>query len=128
MKGAARAFEEALRYRPDSLDDLIQLARTREESGDRAGALAAAARAQDRHPGSAGPLVIRGTIAAKDGKLDEALADVQKALEPDDGEALILKSQVLLARGEKAGAKIALLRATELLPENFNAHYNAGAL
>jgi tetratricopeptide (TPR) repeat protein len=130
MKGAAKAFEEALRYRPDSLDDLIKLAQTREQSGDRAGALAAAARAQERHPDSAGPLVIRGTIAASEGKLDEALADVQQALalERDDGEALILKSQILLARGEKAGAKIALLRATELLPQSFNAHYNAAAL
>lgn len=127
---AAESFEAALANRPDVLDDLVWLARARLESGDRPAALAALARAKDRHPLSAGPLVLEGTIAAQDGRIEEAYRLVSLALEldPDDGEALLLKSKVLLARGEMAGARTALVRATEVLPTSFEAHYNTAAL
>lgn len=129
-KGAAESFERALANRPDGLDDLVWLARARAEAGDRTGALAAATRAHERYPRAPGPLVVLGTIAAKAGDLEEGLRRFEEALRgtPDDGEALLQKSKVLLARGEKNSAKVALLRACDVLPESFEAHYNAGVL
>jgi tetratricopeptide (TPR) repeat protein len=69
-------------------------------------------------------------IAAEDGNVEEASRRVDEALDkdPDHGEALFLKSKLLLARGETAGALNALLRAAEVMPTNFDAHYNAGVL
>jgi len=128
--GAAAFFEEALAIRHDALDDLVWLARARAQAGDREAAIAAASRAHERHPRATAPLVVLGTLAAQKGALEEAMRRFQAALDldPANGEALLQKSKVQLARGEKTGAQESLLRAAELLPESFEAHYNAGAL
>lgn len=129
-KAAAKAFEDALRYRPDHLDDLLWLTRARVQGGDDTRARDVLARASQRYPREAGPMVLQGTLAAQKGDFDGALRFAKQALErdPDDGEALLLEGKVHLGRGENAAAQRAILRAAELLPTSFEAHYNAAAL
>jgi Flp pilus assembly protein TadD len=127
---ACREFERALELRPAHLEDQIWLARISLQQGKEDQARAWIARARAAHPDSTGPLVVEATAAARRQQFDEALKLVDQALvrSPDDGEALALKGTLHLQRGEKNSAQQALLRACELLPTDFEVHYNMGAL
>jgi tetratricopeptide (TPR) repeat protein len=101
-----------------------------ERGGDDLGASNAFDRAARLAPRDPRPRVQRAILDAKAGRLDAALAEVDAVLAdaPDDGEAHLVRGKVLLARGEKQRALLALRRACDLLPLSYEAHYNAGAL
>ncbi|MBL8859598.1 MAG: tetratricopeptide repeat protein [Planctomycetes bacterium] len=127
---AVQAFENALRYRPDHIDYLLFLAGAHERNGDEAASRRAIERARAVAPSDPRPRVLIGILAAKHGDLTGAEHEFDAVLEqfPNQADAWLQKSKVLLARGENNGAKRALLRATECDPKSFEAHYNAGAL
>jgi tetratricopeptide (TPR) repeat protein len=127
---AAEAFQQAHKERPGHLDDLVWEARSWVQAGEPDRARAALARARDGHPESSAPLVVEGNLAASEGDLDRALELAKGALdiEPDDGEGLLLVGKLHAARDETASATESLQRACRLLPESFEAHYNAAAL
>ncbi|MFN0244585.1 MAG: tetratricopeptide repeat protein [Planctomycetota bacterium] len=129
-KGADEAFEEALRRRPDHVDDLLLLARARVQANDVSGASEPIAHAARVDPKNPGPLWLQATVAASKRDFDAALAHVRAALElaPEDGESWLLKGKIHLALGEKHAAFTALERAADLLPASFETHYNLAAL
>lgn len=127
---AVDAFVNALKYRPDHMKYLLQLARAQAEKGDDAAARRTLDRARRISPEDPETGVLVGILAARRGDLDAALREFESVLlrAPDQSEAWMQKAKVLLARGEKNGARRALLRATECDPTSYEAHYNAGAL
>lgn len=79
------AFAPTLRPLPSAIaaettQSLIETGQRKFQSGDLPGALAAFAAAQKQSPGDAQPLILRGSVYQKLGKLAEAEADLRAAL------------------------------------------------
>ncbi len=130
LDGAAQSFARALELRPGHLEDQLFLARIALLRGDEPTARQWLERARRAHPESTAPLVVEATLTAQKKDFDTAQKLVAQALDrnPDDGEGLALKAKLHLVRGEKNSARLALGRACELLPTNFEVNYNLGAL
>lgn len=127
---AAEAFRQAQAERPGHLDDLLGEARSWVEAGEVERARAALSVARARHPKSPEPLVVEATLVAGEARGADALELVEDALEldPDNGDALLLKGKLHAARQEYQVAAQAFQRACERLPDSFEAHYNAASL
>ncbi len=127
---AIRAFEAAARLRPGAFEDRLLLAQAVYESGDVARAAQLADELVERYPERADAHVLRATIdlSLRDWfgalrRLDRALA-----LDPSHGFAWYQRGMALALREALPEAAEAYRRAAELLPDNFEAHYNLGAL
>jgi Tfp pilus assembly protein PilF len=72
----------------------------------------------DFGPGSLGKAA--QSLAQEKGDMDGALAllDLNLEMNPEDSGAHLMKAQVLLAKGDKAGARASAKRAADLDPEN----------
>jgi tetratricopeptide (TPR) repeat protein len=127
---ARKCFEQALRFRPDHLADLINAAKAAIDGGrfDVAHRHLEAALGVD--PDSTEPLHYLGMLAAVRGDLPTALTRFDAVLrrQPDHAQAILQRGKVLAKQGEVAEAAAALGRACELLPTSFDAYSTMASL
>jgi tetratricopeptide (TPR) repeat protein len=97
---AATSFRRALEIDPASASVRHNLATALLDSGDLAGAMAEAQRNLERHPTDGGSYDLIGRALAMQGKLDEAIAQLEQALRLSPGEPAIREDlqRVLAAR------------------------------
>jgi tetratricopeptide (TPR) repeat protein len=107
------AAQRATKLIPDDPRMWVELALALRDAGREAGAVAALDRAlaSGRAPGSA--YRFRGVLALKNGELDAALADLQRAVElnPDDRDSWYQLANVLYRLGRTDAAERAMLRS-----------------
>ncbi|HIF41590.1 MAG TPA: tetratricopeptide repeat protein [Planctomycetes bacterium] len=127
---ARKCFEQALRFRPDHLPDLINAAKAAIDGGHFDVAQRHLDNARDIHPKSTEPLHFLGMLAAVRGDLPTALTFFDSVLrrQPDHAQAILQRGKVLASQGEAAEAAAALSRACELLPTSFDANYTMASL
>jgi len=123
---AAKEFERSLSLRNDNHKDRVFLARALYESGRLKEAHAHTLRAREQRPDDPDPLLLLGSIAANREELAQALVWFDQAIElaPSYGAAHLQRGLVLLKLERRMDAAKALVRACEILPENFEAHFN----
>jgi hypothetical protein len=83
LEDAARHYEEAVRLSPNDYRFWLDLGRTREELGDRAGGEKALRRAVELAPFYANPHWYLGNLLLRAGRGDEAFAELRRAAEAD---------------------------------------------
>jgi tetratricopeptide (TPR) repeat protein len=127
---ARKCFEQALRFRPDHLPDLINAAKAGIDGGHFDVAQQHLDTARDIHPESTEPLHYLGMLAAVRGDLPTALTyfDAVLGRQPDHAQAILQRGRVLASQGQVAEAAAALSRACELLPTSFDAYYTMASL
>ena len=127
---ARKCFEQALRFRPEHLPDLINVAKASIDGGQFEIAERYLDTARDIHPKSTEPLHFLGMLAAVRGDLPTALTHFDAVLrrQPDHAQAILQRGRVLASQGQAAEAAAALSRACELLPTSFDAYYTMASL
>ena len=83
LEDAARHYEEAVRLSPNDYRFWLDLGRTREELGDRAGGEKALRRAVELAPFYANPHWYLGNLLLRAGRGEEAFAELRRAAEAD---------------------------------------------
>ena len=126
---AAREFEAAWRLRPGNLEDELALAQVLQTTGQGARAEELALELVDALPARVEPRLILAALRLEKGNASDALAWIDRALAIDrrHGFAWYMRAQALLMRKEPQEALTAFRNAVELMPDNFEAHYNFGA-
>ncbi len=124
--GAAQEFERCLELRNNNRKDLVYLARSLVESGATARAKVIASRAHELFPEDPDPMALLGNLAALGSNQTGALEwyDRALAIAPTYGAVHLHRGMVLAQMERKSEAVKALMRACELLPQNFEAHFN----
>jgi tetratricopeptide (TPR) repeat protein len=116
QREALRQADEALRLSPDDAAIAVQLGEMHFRLGRLAEARRLANAALDTHVHAAAAWALRGRIAAKQGKLDSALADFHRALQeaPGDRQVLLEIAEVYVALGrhQRALSNLAALMET----------------
>ena len=127
---AAEEFRTSMGLRNKNPKDIMFLARALVEAGENQQARTVATRAHELFPEDPDPHVILGILAARDGDFTGALRWFDAALElsEEHGTAHLRRGTVLAQLDRNAEAVQALMRACELLPESFEAHYNISSL
>lgn len=127
---AIRHFEEALRLRPDHLAYMIYLAQALEFTEDVARRRELLVRANRLYPDAPVPMNMLGELSLREQDSDTALRWFEKVLEvsPRNGFAHLNRGMVLVAQGDLTEGLAAVLRSVEVMPRDFQANYNAGAL
>jgi len=122
---AARAFGEALLLAPNDPRLWLNLARFRLQTGERAGAIAAADRALQIAPGSVRGIVLRGTLVRDQYGLKAALPwfDRALAIDPDDVSAMLERAATLGELGRYRTMLAATRKVLALRPGNGQARY-----
>lgn len=116
--GAMRAIDAAIRLDPDEEDYLYFRAVIHRSGARLQAALADIERAIASEPGSATMLAERCLIRARL-RQPQALGDCDEAVEIDeDGPPRLIRAGVLALRGDNAGARTELTRATQLDPRS----------
>ncbi|HEY6006460.1 MAG TPA: tetratricopeptide repeat protein [Anaeromyxobacter sp.] len=125
---AERAYQSALRLRPDLTDARVEIAILRDAAGDTAAALAALDEAIRRDPGSPLALENRALILARLGRDPEALADASRAERLTAGEAAALGvlAKVHQAAGRAQAASASAEAALRKDPNNEDAREVVG--
>lgn len=109
-------------------DERVTTAMARAEAGDRLGAIAELGRALDATPDDPGVLAARASLYMTLQRLDEAEADVRRAIRIDAAHphAQLQLGVLLCRRARWRDAIEPLQRATQLLPNQALAHYQLG--
>jgi tetratricopeptide (TPR) repeat protein len=115
---ALRAWEEAARLLPDNPETIANRALGREAAGDFPGAAEDFERAATLRGGDAILRYRAGRAWERAGRADEAVAAYRESIRTAPGSPVPQKAlgQLLLKRGDRAGARQALQRAAELDP------------
>ncbi len=123
---AAEEFRTCLSLRNENLEDLAYLARALMEAGEDQEAFSIATRANELYPDAPDPMVILGMLAANSGNYTRAVNWFDQALLRGDrnGAAHLQRGKALYALGHHSAASLALKEACNLMPTNFEAHYN----
>lgn len=123
---AAEEFRTCLSLRNENLEDLAYLARALLEAGDDREAFTVATRVNELYPDAPDPMMILGMLAANSGNYMRAVNWFDQALLRGDrnGAAHLQRGKALYAQGHHSDATHALKKACNLLPTNFEAHYN----
>ena len=127
---ARHYFERVLEVRPRDLRARLELAQCYYEEGWSERAAEVAREGHALSPRSPDPPRLLGIFAAARGDARAALGwfDQALAVAPKDGPSLYQKALVLISMGEVDSAIIALRRACDLMPRQFDCHYNLGNL
>jgi lipoprotein NlpI len=117
--GAAAAFTEAIRLKPDEARNYVRRAYARAESFDYAGAIADCTVALKLDPQCADAYAIRAGGRRDSGDVVGALKDYDEALrlDPEDAWTVACRARARLDKGDEAGALADFSRAIELDPK-----------
>ncbi len=121
-------FRRALREQPENYENRVMLAQTLFAAGRIPAACELAESLADENK-TAEPCTILAAAALQRSDASGALRwlDRALALEPLHGYAWYLRARALTLADARQEALVAYRRATELMPQNFEAHYNFGA-
>ena len=123
FEAALADFDAALELEPDSVEYLVDRARTLERIGRYDDALRDLDRASSIEPENPLVLMLRAETHQLADRLDEALADVKRVLElqPKNAAAWMLQADVQQLKHELGPALASLDRALEIEPDNAGA-------
>ncbi|MCZ6598349.1 MAG: tetratricopeptide repeat protein [Planctomycetota bacterium] len=126
---ARKSFEQALKLRPDHYPDRVALAQALFQDGwpERAADLARELHAE--RPAETEPLLVLASVDSLRRRWTDALGWLERviAVAPRTGIAWRKKAAVLIELGQHDEAIPAFRRAVELMPNDFEAHYNFAA-
>ena len=127
LKGASYAFQRVADLAKDKPDGPLNLARCKVQEGDLPAAKAALAEAEIRRPGWAKTQFFRSLVSKEEGRLDDALADLDRVLVkyPKDRNVLNQRARVLYLAGRYAAALPSIDAVLAIDGEDLAAHYNA---
>jgi tetratricopeptide (TPR) repeat protein len=127
LRGASGAFRKVAELAPDKPDGPLNLARCKVQEGDLPAAKAALAESEKRRPGWGKTQYFRSLVSKEEGRLDDALADLDRVLAkfPKDRVVLNQKARVLYLAGRYAEALPSIDRVLAIDGEDLAAHYNA---
>ena len=127
LKGASYAFSRVAELAADKPDGPLNLARAKLQEGDLPAAKAALAESEKRRPDWGKTQVFRALVSKEEGRLDDALADLDRVLAkfPKDRFVLNQKARVLYLAGRYAEALPFIDRVLAIDGEDLAAHYNA---
>jgi hypothetical protein len=127
LKGASYAFSRVAELAADKPDGPLNLARAKLQEGDLPAAKAALAESEKRRPNWGKTQVFRSLVSKEEGRLDDALADLDRVLVkfPKDRFVLNQKARVLYLAGRYADALPFIDRVLAIDGEDLAAHYNA---
>ena len=130
FQNAVHCFEKALDLRPYNPSYHMQLGRCRIKTGDRRGALAAALKAAELNPSSAGTLDGIGAIFSFCDEQHKALEFFQQAVtaEPDNAHYLYNLASVQRMVGALDAAEATCNRTIQLNPHDYKAYYTRSDL
>ncbi|MFI5197228.1 MAG: multiheme c-type cytochrome [Thermoanaerobaculia bacterium] len=127
LKGASYAFSRVAEVAVDKPDGPLNLARAKLQEGDLPAAKAALAESEKRRPNWGKTQVFRSLVSKEEGRLDDALADLDRVLVkfPKDRYVLNQEARVLYLAGRYADALPFIDRVLAIDGEDLAAHYNA---
>jgi tetratricopeptide (TPR) repeat protein len=127
LRGAAQAFAKVAALAEDKPDGPLNLARAKIQEGDLPAAKAALADAETRRPGWPKTAYFRSLVSKEEGRLDDALADLERVDRkfPKDRVVLNQRARVLYLAGRYADALPFIDRVLSIDGEDLAAHYNA---
>jgi tetratricopeptide (TPR) repeat protein len=127
LKGASAAFQKVADLAKDKPDGPLNLARCKVQEGDLPAAKAALAESEKRRPGWGKTQLFRSLVSKEEGRLDDALADLDRVLVkfPKDRFVLNQKARILYLAGRYAEALPSIDRVLAIDGEDLSAHYNA---
>ncbi|HMA29149.1 MAG TPA: hypothetical protein VKS23_04745, partial [Thermoanaerobaculia bacterium] len=127
LKGASYAFSRVAEIAGDKPDGPLNLARAKLQEGDLPAAKAALSESERRRPNWGKTQVFRSLVSKEEGRLDDALADLDRVLVkfPKDRFVLNQKARVLYLAGRYAEALPLIDRVLAIDGEDLAAHYNA---
>ena len=127
LKGASAAFTKVAEIAKDKPDGPLNLARAKIQEGDLPAAKAALAEAEARRPGWPKTAYFRSLASKEEGRLDDALADLERVDRkfPKDRVVLNQRARVLYLAGRYADALPFIDRVLAIDGEDLAAHYNA---
>ena len=126
LKGASDAFRRVADLAKDKPDGPLNLARAKIQEGDLPAAKAALAEAETRRPGWPKTAYFRSLASKEEGRLDDALADLERVDRkfPKDRVVLNQRARVLYLAGRYADALPFIDRVLAIDGEDLAAHYN----
>ena len=127
LRGASYAFQKVADLATDKPDGPLNLARAKIQEGDLPAAKAALAEAETRRPGWPKTAYFRSLASKEEGRLDDALADLERVDRkfPKDRVVLNQRARVLYLAGRYADALPFIDRVLAIDGEDLAAHYNA---
>jgi tetratricopeptide (TPR) repeat protein len=127
LKGASAIFANVTEMAADKPDGPLNLARAKVQEGDLPGAKAALAEAERRKPGWAKTAFFRAIVSKEEGRVDDAMADLQLVEKkfPKDRNVLNQMARLLYVEGKYADALPFIDRVLDIDGEDLTAHYNA---
>jgi tetratricopeptide (TPR) repeat protein len=127
LRGASAVFTRVAEIAKDKPDGPLNLARAKLQEGDLPAAKAALAESEKRRPNWGKTQVFRSLVSKEEGRLDDALADLDRVLVkfPKDRFVLNQKARVLYLAGRYAEALPPIDAVLAIDPEDLAAHYNA---
>ena len=127
LKGASAAFTRVAELAPALPDGPLNLARCKLQEGDLPATKAALAESEKRRPGWGKTQVFRALVSKEEGRLDDALADLDRVLAkfPKDRFVLNQKARTLYLAGKYAEALPSIDAVLAIDGEDLAAHYNA---
>jgi len=127
LRGASTAFAKVAEVAKDKPDGPLNLARAKIQEGDLPAAKLALAEAETRRPGWPKTAYFRSLASKEEGRLDDALADLERVDKkfPKDRVVLNQRARVLYLAGRYADALPFIDRVLAIDSEDLAAHYNA---
>ncbi|MGA7992201.1 MAG: multiheme c-type cytochrome [Thermoanaerobaculia bacterium] len=127
LKGASAAFRMVADLAREMPDGPLNLARCKVQEGDLPAAKAALAESERRRPGWGKTQFFRSLVSKEEGRLEDALADLDRVLAkfPKDRTVLNQKARVLYLAGRYADALPSIDAVLVIDGEDLAAHYNA---
>jgi Cytochrome c554 and c-prime len=127
LKAASWSFQKVADLAADKPDGPLNLARCKLQEGDLPAAKVALAESERRRPGWGKTQIFRALVSKEEGRLDDALADLDRVLVkfPKDRFVLNQKARVLYLAGRYADSLPFIDRVLGIDGEDLAAHYNA---
>ncbi len=127
LKGASYAFSRVAEIAAEKPDGPLNLARAKLQEGDLPAAKAALVESEKRRPNWGKTQLFRSLVSKEEGRLDDALADLDRVLVkfPKDRYVLNQKARALYLAGRYADALPPIDAVLAIDPEDLAAHYNA---
>lgn len=127
LKAASYAFQKVADLAADKPDGPLNLARCKLQEGDLPAAKVALAESERRRPGWGKTQIFRALVSKEEGRLDDALADLDRVLVkfPKDRFVLNQKARILYLAGRYAEALAPIDKVLASDGEDLAAHYNA---